>query len=193
MTETETHEPVSAPLSVWLVGLSGAGKSEVGPVLARRMGYRFVDLDDEIERLAGEGINSVFESRGEERFRELETRAAEQMSNVRRTIVATGGGWMARSDIERSAPGRVRVWLRVRPETAIDRLGKSGVDSRPMLATEPEGPKVALRGLLRTREPAYAEAEVHVETDGCSPEAVAASILRALAARSEARQSQDNG
>ena len=44
------------PRRIWLVGLSGAGKSTIGPLLARRLGYRYVDLDREVEELAGAGF-----------------------------------------------------------------------------------------------------------------------------------------
>jgi len=58
-----------------LIGLPGAGKSAVAPLLARRLGFESVDLDREIERLAGASVSAVLDAEGEERFRDLESLA----------------------------------------------------------------------------------------------------------------------
>ena len=94
-------------------------------------------------------------------------------------VVATGGGWMARRDISRAAPGCARVWLRVSPVTAFERLATE-IDGRPLLSgPDPEG---ALKTLSDARETAYAEAEFHVDTTGLTPGEVAARILQRLGA-----------
>ncbi len=168
------------PESVWLVGLSGAGKSTVGPLLARRLGYRFVDLDRRVEQLAATTISEVFRVGGEARFRVLESSATVETATRPNTVVATGGGWMARSDIERVVPGRVRVWLRVRPETAIHRLAAQESFGRPMLSgPDPEG---VLAELLADREEAYAEAELALDTDGLEPGEIVDATLMGLRA-----------
>ena len=166
------------PRKIWLVGLSGSGKSTIGPLLARRLGYRYVDLDREVEELAGETIPDLFRVGGEAEFRRFEARAASRTARARDVVVATGGGWMARRDIDRASGGRVRVWLRVSPETAIHRLSREGAEARPLLA----GPDAAaaLAALLAAREAAYAEAELVVETDGREPEDVVEVALRGL-------------
>ena len=156
----------------------------MGPILARRLGYRFVDLDREIEARAGESISRMFRRRGEGEFRRLEAAAAARVARKKDVVVATGGGWMARRDIDRASGGRVRVWLRVRPETAIHRLSGKGAETRPLLAGP--DPAAALATLLAEREAAYAEAEVALETDGREPEdvvEVALESLRRFAAR----------
>ena len=175
------------PRKIWLVGLSGAGKSTIGPLLARRLGYRYVDLDRAVEELAGATIPRLFRVGGEAEFRRFEARAASRAARATDVVVATGGGWMARGDIDRTSGGRVRVWLRVRPETAIHRLSREGAEARPLLAGP--DPAAALAALLAAREAAYAEAEVVLETDGREPEEVvevALSSLRRFAARPSA-------
>ena len=168
------------PRRIWLVGLSGAGKSTVGPILARRLGYSFVDLDGLIEELAGETIPSVFRRGGEAGFRRLEARVATRVAGAKDVVVATGGGWMARRDIDRTSGGRVRVWLRVRPETAIHRLSGDGTTARPLLAGP--DPEAALAALLAEREAAYGEAELAFVTEGREPEEVAELVLQGLVA-----------
>ncbi len=170
------------PRSIWLVGLSGSGKSAVGPVLARRLGYDFVDLDRRIESVSGETISKLFRAGGEGSFRRLEAVVTAEVADAANVVVATGGGWMARDDIERDAPGRIRIWLRVSPATAIDRLrlqsGSGTAGGRPLLAGA--DPEASLAKLLASRESAYAEAELQVLTDRRKPEEVVAAAVRGL-------------
>ena len=165
------------PACILLVGLTGSGKSTVGRELASRIGHRFVDLDSEVERLAGKPISEIFRQGGEVAFRNLEARVTARLREEREVIVATGGGWMARQDIERSWPGSVRVWLRVTPGTALRRLGED-VHTRPML--DPEGAAASLERLLDVRRAAYAEAECEVDTERRSPAEVVAETLKQL-------------
>ncbi|MCG8466955.1 MAG: shikimate kinase [Gemmatimonadetes bacterium] len=169
---------IEAVRSVWLVGLSGSGKSTTGPLVADRIGFDFVDLDAQIQRKTGETIPQIFRTGGEPRFRRLEAAATSEIATLAGVVVATGGGWMARSDVERVGEGRVRVWLRVSPEVAIHRLGDGVGSGRPLL--DAPDPEAALTALYRARKPAYAEAELSVETDGRSPVEVAEEVVRRL-------------
>jgi shikimate kinase len=178
MTDGGSADPgPAAARSIWLVGSSGAGKSTVGPILARRLGWDFIDLDAEIERRTGTGVAELFDREGEEGFRSAEAEASEALLDRERIVVATGGGWMARDDLRRGGRGCARVWLRVTPETAARRL----VDDpavRPLLSgPDPEG---ALRTLLERRSDAYSEAEIAVETEGRSPSEVVTRLLERL-------------
>ena len=165
------------PSCILLVGLSGSGKSTVGRELANRIGYRFVDLDSEIESVAGASVREIFQARGESGFRRLEAEATEAIRGVRDIVVATGGGWMAREDIERAWPDSVRVWLRVRPETAMQRLA-SWLETRPLL--DPGAPERSLARRLEARRAAYADAEYEVDTEGRSPAEVVDEALKQL-------------
>lgn len=164
------------PDRILLVGLSGAGKSTVGRLLAERLGYAFIDLDAEVEEAAGRSVAAIFRRSREAGFRRLEARASDAARRRRRAVVATGGGWMARDDLERSWSGAVRVWLRVSPATAAARLGAA--PSRPLVAGS--DPETGLARLLEERRRAYAEAELAVDTDRRSPAAVVEQILKQL-------------
>lgn len=150
-----------------------AGKTTVGKLLARRLGYRFVDLDRLIEERAGRSIPEIFELAGEERFRRLEAEVTRELDAAGQIVVAAGGGWMARKELRDRWPDAVRVWLRVGAETVVDRLGED-VSSRPML--DPDAPERTVDRLLERRRAAYARAELAVETDDLTPEQVAAEI-----------------
>ncbi len=158
------------PEKVVLVGMMGAGKSTVGRLLADRLGYAFVDLDDEVEALAGRSIPQIFDAGGETLFRELEAEATERQNGATATVLAVGGGWMARPELRDQWPGSVRVWLRVTPEEAWNRLS-SDAAARPML--DPDQPGESLERLLAEREAAYELAEISVSAGDSSGRAVA--------------------
>lgn len=165
------------PDSIWLVGLSAAGKSTVGPLLADRLGYEFIDLDDRIEAERGRTVAEIFGEEGEESFRGAEARVSAALLGRPRIVVATGGGWMAREDIPRNAVGCVRVWLRVSPEAAIARLGEER-STRPLL--DGVAPLGSIEGLLARRIGHYREAEVTIDTDGMAPLQVVDAVLQWL-------------
>ncbi len=144
-----------------------------------------MDLDREIERLAGAGIAAVFESRGEEAFRDLETLAlaaalAEGKTAAalgpRGRVVGCGGGILGRAENRTLLKRRAcAIWLKVDPRTAAARLGALG-DDRPLLRGGPVAER--LRALLDARASAYAAAaDGVVETGGRSPEDVAGAIV----------------
>jgi shikimate kinase len=158
------------PDKVVLVGMMGAGKSTVGKLLADRLGYDFVDLDAEVEALAGRSIPEIFDAGGETRFRELEEEATVRQDEAGGTVLAAGGGWMARPEIRDRWPGSVRVWLRVTPEESWNRLADDAA-ARPML--DPAHPTESLERLLAEREAAYALAEISVSAGDASGQAAA--------------------
>ena len=161
-----------------LVGLSGAGKTVVGRLLAQRLGFRFLDLDSEVEHLAGCSIADLFSREGERAFRDLEEKVTRSATVDSETVVSTGGGWMERPELREMWPGAVRVWLRVEPESAVSRLAQER-STRPLLAGP--DPELALRRLLAERLAAYEMAEIAVRTDGLAPEAVVVAIQETLA------------
>jgi shikimate kinase len=172
-----------------LVGLSGAGKSAVAGRLARLLGWELLDLDAEVERAAGRPIAAIFEDEGEDAFRELEGRVTRSAGEARGTVVATGGGWMARPELRDMWPGAARVWLRVEPARALERLASERL-TRPLLAGP--DPLAALTSLLEVRLPAYSMAEYTVATGGRTPDEVAEAILAMLKRRSPGTASPDN-
>jgi shikimate kinase len=132
----------------------GSGKSTVGPLLADLLGWSFLDMDEAIERRTGRPVAALFAERGEEAFREIERRTAEEVARLARHVVAAGGGAFVRPDtraaLQRDA---VTVWLRVDLETALR---------------------------LALREPAYALADLAVEASDGAPATVARRVQAGL-------------
>ena len=163
---------------VVLAGLSGAGKTTAGKLLAERLGWTFIDPDVEVERMAGLDIAAIFRTRGEAAFRELEAAAVREALGRNPVVVAPGAGWAARAGaLDELAPDTVMVWLQVAPAVAASRLEQDSA-SRPLLA----GADMAARliAMHAERASSYARADFAVDTDGATPEAVAAEIAARL-------------
>lgn len=164
-----------APVRLVLVGFMGAGKSTVGPIVARALGWDFVDLDDEIARREGRPPADIIRERGIAKFRRAESRAARDALGRTGVVVAAGGGWAAQPGHMDSLDRRgVSVWLRVTPKTALARIEGSATP-RPLL--EGSDPRAVAEGLLRGRTAHYRRSDITIETEGRSPEEVARAIL----------------
>lgn len=117
-----------------LVGMMGAGKSTVGPLVARRLGWSFIDTDEEVEHSTGQAVSELFTSGGEALFRDEESRAlVAALAGSSAVVVSVGGGAVLdpsnRSILCRSG---LVVWLRARLETLAERVGDGA--GRPLLA-----------------------------------------------------------
>jgi shikimate kinase len=146
-----------------LVGLPGSGKSTVGRAVAERLSRTFLDFDQEIERRQGKTIAEIFGEKGEGHFRELERALTEELRLAGNMVLAPGGGWVTNPEvIALLRPPAKLVYLRVRPETALKRLG-SERSTRPLLM-RPD-PLGELRRLLDARKKAYESADHVIEAE----------------------------
>ncbi len=165
-----------------LVGLMGAGKSEVARVLGERLGAAVADLDAMAEAERGCTVAEVFAREGEAGFRRLEGRILDEALASGASVVACGGGIVLDAGRRRLLGDRCRVvWLEVSPATAARRLaGLEGL--RPLLAGD--APEARLAVILSRRVALYREvAHARVSTEGRTPEQVADEVLRTLGER----------
>jgi shikimate kinase len=161
-----------------LVGMMGSGKTSVGRRVARRLGWRHVDVDKRIERTAGRTIPEIFAADGEVGFRAIEHDVLETLLRLPgRTVVSTGGGAVLSDENCRLMRDRgTVVWLRARPETLLARVGKGS--GRPLLAGDPAE---AVRRIDGERRAAYNRAaHVIIDVDGRTTDQVADEVLRAV-------------
>ena len=156
-----------------LVGLMGSGKSTVGRLLADLWQVPFLDLDEAIEEKSGMSIDELFDQEGEAGFREREAEATRALSPEEPVVVAVGGGWMARPELRDSWTGVIRVWLRVSPREAANRLAASETP-RPLLTNHSS--EEVLKDLLAQRLPSYHLSEYTVDTSGRTAAEVAKRI-----------------
>ena len=168
--------------NIFITGFSGSGKSTVGREVARRLSWRFVDIDDRIVADAGRSIEDIFDSEGEARFRQLEREHLEAACQSEGQVVSTGGG-MVMDQRNRAHMGSngVVVCLEATPATIHSRLvsdsrKKGGPVVRPMLVDhDPLGRILALK---TQRQFAYSLADWTVHTDRLSASQVVTEVVR---------------
>jgi XRE family transcriptional regulator, aerobic/anaerobic benzoate catabolism transcriptional regulator len=167
------------PRIIALVGLRGAGKTEIGRRLARRLKIRFIELDREIEVRAGLSLGEIFSLHGEEYYRGLERQTlAELLASRQSMVLAAGGGLVTSADTYALLlQHATTVWLKARADDHWNRVIRQG-DRRPM-DQHPQA-RQALRQLLTRREALYARANITVETSGLSIPHVVDRVERAV-------------
>ena len=163
--------------NIVLIGFMGTGKSCVGQLLARKLGWRFIDLDEQVELAIGMSIAEYFEQFGEAAFRDQESAAVEAVALQNRLVVATGGGVVLRQqNIDRLKATGILVCLSASEAEIVART--RGDRLRPLL-NRPDRLQV-IRELLAARKPQYRQADYWFETDGKTEAAVAAAILQVV-------------
>lgn len=148
--------------NIILIGFMGSGKSSIGRMVAKRMGFQFVDTDKLIEERAGKPIPAIFAEQGEEAFRDLETAAIESLAHMERCVISTGGGAVLRE----ANRARLRelgfvVLLSASEDVLWERVSRN--TKRPLLQTE--NPRETLSQMLAARREVYdAAAEQVIDT-----------------------------
>jgi shikimate kinase len=166
-------------VNLYLVGMMGVGKTTVGQILAKELGYRFVDTDTLVETVAKKSINEIFAQEGEEAFRQLESKVLAEVAAYKNLIIATGGGIVLNPLNWSYLHHGVVVWLDVPATQLYQRLHQDS--SRPLLQnTDPLG---QLQRLLEYRQPLYAQADVRVTCQGDeTPQQVAEQVIEGIRA-----------
>lgn len=166
----------SRPRRIVLTGFMGSGKTTVGPLVAERLGWNFVDVDDVIEAEAGATIPELFRSEGETEFRRRERAAIASLARGEELVLALGGGAIedaATRGLLFTAPETLVVHLEVKLETSLARC-RGSEHLRPVLADEAN-----LASRYARRLPLYRMAHVSIAVDALTPEQVAEAIVRA--------------
>jgi len=154
----------------------GSGKTTVGPLVAARLGWRFLDADDVIEAEAASTIAELFVRHGEAAFRDREHATIARLAAQDALVLALGGGAIERTetrDLLLNTPGTLLVHLEVQLATTLARCAGTE-DTRPILADQAN-----LAQRYARRLPLYRAAHVSVPVDALTPNQVADAILRA--------------
>ncbi len=165
---------------LFLIGFMGVGKSAVSRRLAEALAVRCLDMDAEIERCAGKRITEIFDTDGEEAFRDMETALLSDLSKNAPMVISCGGGITLRTENRElmKSTGTICT-LTAKPETILARVGHS--KSRPLLNGNMN--LSYIEKLMEERKDRYASvADLTVATDGKTVEEVAGEIQRSLVA-----------
>ncbi|MBU6456610.1 MAG: helix-turn-helix transcriptional regulator [Bradyrhizobium sp.] len=163
-----------------LIGLRGAGKSTLGKMLAKKIGWSFVELNKEIEQQNGLSVAEIIALYGQEGFRRMEQAALGQLlARKELMVLATGGGIVSEPlTFDLVLSSFYTIWLKARPEEHMARVRRQG-DLRPM--ADDRSAMAELRNILLSREPLYARASAMVDTAGLTVDAAAARLIDAVA------------
>jgi shikimate kinase len=158
----------------------GSGKTTVGPLLAARLGWKFIDADDVIEADAGMPITQFFARHGEPAFRKKEHETIARLAATDNLVLALGGGAIeteATRDLLLNTPTTLLVHLEVELATTLTRCGGTE-HTRPILADQAN-----LATRYNRRLPLYRTAHLSIPVDNLTPEQAADAVLQAARTR----------
>lgn len=155
---------------VYLTGFMTSGKSTIGPILANVLGLEFYDLDKVIEEEEKQTIVEIFEKKGEDYFRELESVTLKRLSENNSAVISLGGGTITNKknfDLLKKT-GKI-IYLKVSPDNLYKRL-KNKID-RPLFKdlvlgeNSEEDFMIKIKDMLEKRREYYEKADLVMETD----------------------------
>lgn len=178
-------------LPIYLVGYMGAGKTTAGRLLADKLGWRFVDLDDAFEQIHGYSTAEYIRRFGLEEFRKKEKYVVEDLADqipFEHIIYATGGGYPCWEDnMECLRELGTSIYIRWKPEHLAKRLSLTDLSERPVLQGRTEEELLAfITPQLEAREPFYSQAHHIIDVTICdeeSDERIAEDLFRLIRER----------
>jgi Shikimate kinase len=164
-------------INIYLIGMMGSGKSTIGKLLAKELGYRFIDTDDIISQATHQSISDIFATEGEAAFRDLESQVLSEICAYKKFVIATGGGIILKQMNWSYLRHGIIIWLNVPVEELYNRLKED--QTRPLL--QHPDPLQQLQTLLQQRQPLYSQADLEIMVDSDDiPEQVATQILEKI-------------
>ncbi|MDD6155515.1 MAG: shikimate kinase [Lachnospiraceae bacterium] len=164
--------------NIFLIGFMGSGKSTIGRFLQKELNMELVEMDARIVEEQGMSINDIFAEKGEDYFRDLESRLVLDLNNEGNTIVSCGGGVVIRlENVENMKKNGKIVFLSATPDTIYERVKNS--TERPILNGHMNVEYIA--GLMEKRRALYENAaDIRIETDGKTRDEICKEIIDKL-------------
>lgn len=164
-------------MNIYLIGFMGCGKTSVGEILAKKLGYTFIDTDQHIENKYNETVSSIFSREGESKFREYEKEALIDLKKIDNSIIATGGGMpCSDANIKTIKESGISIYLKLDSKSLVNRVSNSS-QPRPLTIGKSKEQLLDLFiELLAVREPYYNQADIIVNVIGLKMKEVMAKI-----------------
>lgn len=176
-------------MNVVIVGYRGTGKTSVARLVAQRLGWQAVDVDDQIERAAGMTVAEIFARQGEDAFRDYEQRVLHDALALDRAVVSTGGGTLGRDANRRAVKQATHVvWLTATPATIHARMTADPASAARRPALTPLSGLAEIEHLLAVRTPWYQEcATLVLDSETLSLAELATAIVARVAPDGQVR------
>lgn len=160
--------------NIVITGFMGTGKTEVGQEVARRLGRRFIDMDELIAERLGMTIAEAFATQGEASFREQERSLCQELAPMTKTVIATGGGTLIPTENRQAlARNGLLFCLTCEPEEILRRLER--VEGRPLLDVADKRQRI--KELLAERSLTYAQIPCQIDTTSLTVEETAGRVI----------------
>ena len=166
--------------SIFLIGMMGSGKSKTGPKLAELLNYKFIDVDNLVEKVAQKPIRDIFQESGENVFRDFETQCLNEIIKIPSLVVSTGGGVVTKIENWGILRQGIVIWLDINHEIAIERL-KTQKDKRPLLQDNDIERKYI--NIFNMRKELYSQADIKIQVNNQSKEELSNNIINAIERR----------
>ena len=155
--------------------MMGVGKSTIGKSLARKLSYRFIDIDNEIERIEGCSINLIFKNKNEAYFRKLENDVSLKQLQKTDVVISLGGGAFLNKSVRRAVKrSSISFWLDVGIQELINRLKRS--NKRPLLLKK--GLNETVLKIYLERKKTYSQADFKIKCNFLKPNLIVEKILK---------------
>jgi len=185
---------------IYLVGMMGSGKTNVGRILHNSLQYTFFDTDELVETITGKSVSEIFQDDGEASFRLMEEEVLQQLKPYTRILVATGGGVVTSLKNWDAMRNGLVVWLDAPTSLLAERLDGQTAE-RPLLDMPEDASKEQLKAKLdeisTERRGMYNRADITVsledgyEAGAISPVKVAYRVLKEIEAVIDAKDARD--
>tara|TARA_B100001029_G_C14995835_1_gene414949 strand:- start:619 stop:1131 length:513 start_codon:yes stop_codon:yes gene_type:complete len=156
------------------LGMMGSGKSSIGLLVSKKLKLNFIDVDNVIEHEFGAKISKIFESKGEEYFRELEEKISVRMIKKNKSVIALGGGAFLNKNIRKEIlDNHLSFWLNWNTKTLIDRIKNS--PKRPIAF---KASNYELNEIIKKRSNFYAKALYKIDCENLSKNEILNIVLK---------------
>ncbi|MBB6003220.1 shikimate kinase [Arcicella rosea] len=152
--------------NIFLIGMPSSGKSTLGRHLAKRIDYKFIDMDELIEKQELMSVQEIFKYKGEDYFRQVESKVLKEIPVDQKLVIATGGGVPCFFDnIDYIKANGTSIFLNVQPEDLLKRIQKSDINHRPLINrnTSEESLLKNLQERCAYRLPFYQQADIQID------------------------------
>jgi len=164
-------------MNLVLTGFMGTGKTAAGKIVAKMLGFGFVDTDELVEKSAEIPISEIFADHGEEVFRQMESEAVEAVAELDNLVISCGGGVVLNPrNLEALRQKGIIINFTASPEAVYERVKHE--THRPLLRCS--DPLSEIRKILKTRENAYKMNDFSIDTTKLTVEQAAAKAVEAF-------------